>query len=747
MNLGSRRISLDLLSVILLVALCWLFYWRLLTPNPLNQQSLIEGDFSGQFVAFAQYQAERFQQGQVPLWNPYNDAGHPFVADTQAAVFYPPRLITITILNSTGGSTPQRMYDALQKEMVAHVLIASLLMYAFVRRLTMGQPYSVTGGLIAAITFAYGGYLTGYPQLQLAVMEAGVWIPLALLGIHEATRSGPVRWPWFGVAGLALGLSLMAGHPQTSLFFGYLMLAYLGWRVYALRRSWLVFVAGAVCFGLIGGGLAAVQLLPGWEYTRLTARSTLNFDAMGNGFPFYDVVQTIFPGFLSLWSPLYFGIVGLMLVIYAIWRSSEGTIFWLLVGGVSLGLSFGHGSIVYDIFYNLIPGFSLFRGQERSAYLIVVSASVLAGLGTVTLLRPDEVIPRRYRLLLIGIVALIFSLGATLFINWLTTPGADNKRVGLVAFSLIVAMLATGLLSVSTLRWRPALLVGLVVFELFSFGRTTPNLEAKSPANRLQIPPLVQTLLADKAGVFRVDGTRAVRENYGTLYGLMDIQGTSPLRLTGLDRILRLPDGRAWEVLAVRYVPGAFEALSVPSQIVAKGEDAEGPVNLHRLDDPRPFARLVYRTWIEPDDNAALGILSDPSYDARNTVMLAAKPDVNLLDTPPTDGHAEITAFAPESIAIHTGSSSAAILVVSSMYYPGWEATLDGQLTPILRADTAISAVVMPAGDHTVQLNYRPFSYQLGALISVLTLALIGAGGLFSLVISLRRTNPEPSRH
>src|SRR5260221_13895403 len=95
----SFHISADLLAVILLAGLCWLFFWRLLTPNALNQQSLIEGDFSGQFVAFAQYQAERLAQGEVPLWNPYNYAGHPFLADTQSAVFYPPRLLTIAVLN------------------------------------------------------------------------------------------------------------------------------------------------------------------------------------------------------------------------------------------------------------------------------------------------------------------------------------------------------------------------------------------------------------------------------------------------------------------------------------------------------------------------------------------------------------------------------------------------------------------------------------------------------------------------
>src|SRR5258707_15708421 len=93
----------DLLALLFLVFLCWLFFWRLLTPNPLNEQSLVEGDFSGQFVAFAQYQAVRLAAGEVPLWNPYNNGGHPFVADTQSAGFYPPPLVIISFLNMTDG--------------------------------------------------------------------------------------------------------------------------------------------------------------------------------------------------------------------------------------------------------------------------------------------------------------------------------------------------------------------------------------------------------------------------------------------------------------------------------------------------------------------------------------------------------------------------------------------------------------------------------------------------------------------
>src|SRR5579859_5796313 len=133
--LGRKaRLSPDVLSVLLLIGLWLLYFWRLFTPIPADQLSLQEGDFSGQFVAYAGYQAERLAQGQIPLWDPFNNSGTPFLADTQSAALYPPRLITLVLVNLSGGPTPGILYNALQLEMAAHVLFASLTMYAFVRK-------------------------------------------------------------------------------------------------------------------------------------------------------------------------------------------------------------------------------------------------------------------------------------------------------------------------------------------------------------------------------------------------------------------------------------------------------------------------------------------------------------------------------------------------------------------------------------------------------------------------------------
>lgn len=732
----------DLIAVLILVALTWIFNWRLMTPNAADQLSMVEGDFSGQFVAFAGYQAERLGAGEVPLWNPYNLGGHPFLADTQSAVFYPPRLLSIAALNPGGGTTPARVFDALQREMVAHMLLGALLMYAFVRRLTAGEMYSGVGGLVSAIIFAFGGYMTGYPQLQLAIMEAAVWLPLALLGILEATRAsvrlrGQVGW--FGLAGVALGLSLLAGHPQTTLFVLYLMLAYLVWRVYSEQRPWQVLVLGMAIFVLVGGGLSAVQVVPGWEYQALTTRGGMNFDAKGNGFPFYDVMQVIFPGLFSQWSPLYFGVVGLMLVIYAAWRLRRAEFFWFGVLGFALALSFGRGTIVYDLVYNFAPGFSLFRGQERAAYMVAVATAILAGLGAGDALRDTmtEAMPRRFSVIFASIAAGTFSLAVGVFVDWLSAPAEAQARFQVATFGVLMTLISAGLL-INLANWRHPLwlrlrvlaLVGLLVFELFTVGRLNPNVEAMPTAQRMAMPLLVETIREDTNGLFRSSG---IPQNYGTLYGVQDAGGISPLRLASVDRLLNLPSQpRMWEALAVRYVLTEDRQLPVPSEVVAQ----EGKLRLHRLTTTRPFVRLVYRAWIEPDDAKARGILSEPAFESGTTVILAQDPGAQFTAS---NGSAEVTAFAPEQITIRTSSPQAAILQVSLVNYPGWQAEIDGQAVPLLRADIALMAVVVPAGDHTVQFTFAPRSYQIGLLVSLVTLLGVLIACAYFLVGGLRR--------
>jgi len=725
----------DLLAIGALLLLWLLFFWRLFTPIASDQASLTQGDFSGQFVAFGAYQYERLTRGEIPLWNPYNNGGLPFIADTQAAVFYPPRWATIVLSAWSGGWT----YNSLQMEMTAHVLLYTLLMYAFMRRLTLSKELSHLAALAASVIIGYGGYTTGYPPLQLAVLEAATWLPLTLIGIVEATRRRTIDLRFIALAAFALGLSWMAGHPQTSWFITYLAAAYLAYCCHSRRIGWRQFISAFILLGLVAIGLTAVTLFPGIEYLLHTSREGLGFAAKGNGFPFRDIVQFVYPGSVSQWSPLYVGIPALFFAAVAIFCRARQSRFWLLVAVVAILHSLGENSAFYHASYHLIPGLRFFRGQERAALLVANSLAILVGLGIAGVADWSNQAHRKRALIYwIRFTALLVVIALGLFFAFSDDAARWGKLFDIAARSAIVATASYAVLRLflrasrrSSLQFA---LVALIAFELISVNIDHPaNYDSLPYSDQVPMapPPLIQTVLDDAdSGPFRVDGFRGLRDNFGSLYGVMDMRGISPLFLKGPQEIIYrdyVNNPLAWELFAVKYVFSGSDTLSLPTVVIDRGRDQDGDVYLHRLEDPRPFAILYYEADIVDSDAWALELMNDPRYNEREKIVMHQPPTLELT-AGVAAGKVLVTSFAPEEITLDIDTTENAILSLSLPHYPGWRALLNEKATDISRAYAGLIAIEIPAGQHRLSLEFEPLSYALGALISLaswLALALL----------------------
>ena len=718
------------LSVISLVLLALIFFWRILTPVTADQASFRQGDFSGQFVAFGAYQYARMSQGEIPLWNPYNNGGFPFVADTQAAVFYPPRLLTIALSTLHGSWT----YAALQLEAVLHVLLYSLFMFAFVHRLTNRNNFAAW---VAAVSAAYGGFISGYPPLQLALLEAVIWLPLVLLGILRSTEPSTIHWRWLAFAGWALGLSWLAGHPQSSWFLTYLAVAYLIFRSIQQRYQPMRVLVAIVILGLITVGVTAVTLLPGMEYLLLTTRSSFGFDAKGNGFPMQDILQFVLPGSVSIFSPLYIGILPLIALMSA-WRSQHPQrYFWFGAALFALLLSFGANSVVYHTLYYLIPGLQFFRGQERAAFIVVSSLSILAGIGISDWLRTARENQPNTSLGFAWLLILLLGLGTLAFVTgWLgglneLYPHLSALMLSLVSAVGVLLLLRSGLAAQHYSLW--ILLLGFVlVFDLFSTNMDSRATYDPIPATEqlsIQPPELVQAVLdRQNSPLARVDGFRGLEANYGSLYGLADMRGISPLFLDSAAQIIYshyTDNPLAWELFAVRYVFSGSDQLSVASTVIATGQDRTGPVWLHELRDPRPFAQLMYAADIVDSDEFARSLLNDPRFDPRQNIILHQEPTLSLPDNPPAAQPVTVTTFAPEFVEIRLETDSNAILSLSQVDYPGWSATVNDAPAKIIRAYGGLIAVELEPGSHIIQLSYEPIIYRIGLILSLVTWGLL----------------------
>jgi hypothetical protein len=87
---------------------------------------------------------------------------------------------------------------------------------------------------------------------------------------------------------------------------------------------------------------------------------------------------------------------------------------------------------------------------------------------------------------------------------------------------------------------------------------------------------------------------------------------------------------------------------------------------------------------------------------------------------------------APGLLKLTFSLSKPGLFTYSNLYYPGWEAYLDGRKTKVFMADSLVKGVVIPnGGKHTLVMEYKPFSFLLGALISVGSIAALLLAFLF----------------
>jgi hypothetical protein len=581
----------------------------------------------------------------------------------------------------------------------------------------------------------FGGYLTSYPSLQLAILETAAWLPLALFFIDRATDAQTFHRTISTdllAAGMVLGIAALAGHPQTFLFVFATTICYFAFRVWQQafkseiknqKSKIAARILGAVAVvALIAFGLAAVQWLPAFEYQQLSTREALSFADAAKGFPTLEILQFILPGYTNAFaSPLYVGILPLWLAIFALLKRRNETVFWGLLALGALILSFGFYVFAYVIFYLFVPGASLFRQQERLAFVVSFALSMLAGYGITDLMGTfDARRAKKLFLLLPAGAVILLVLLLTFYVAGAQDPQPRfaflGDRAGLLLIQFALASLLVGLYLKNILkaRWFAVLAIGLILFDLWSVNE---------PANKGRVEerfadiPFAEQLQND-AEPFRVAADEQLLPgHFGIATGLEDIDGISPLRLARYDKLLQLPNVFEW--LNVKYV-----ITKQPQKMQGKIVAQDGDIALGLVTPSSSYAWMTQDAVLEQDDARAFDMLAAQTWSRikRSQIELPVRqPERMIFDVnTPEDGH----------------------LLISENYYPGWRATVDGQPTDILRANLTLRAIPVRAGQHRVEMWYDPLSFQLGAVISLGTLLVcIGALIYFSTAKKANITN------
>jgi len=126
------------------------------------------------------------------------------------------------------------------------------------------------------------------------------------------------------------------------------------------------------------------------------------------------------------------------------------------------------------------------------------------------------------------------------------------------------------------------------------------------------------------------------------------------------------------------------------------------------------------------NDQQALEAITAETFQPRKEVYLpeAARPLVTVNNS--TTCEVMNTRFLPERVEADITAASATMAVISQTYYHLWNAYVDGNPVPLLRANVAFQAFQVPAGKHHIEVVYRDHNLSMGALLTAVSLALCG---------------------
>ncbi len=138
-----------------------------------------------------------------------------------------------------------------------------------------------------------------------------------------------------------------------------------------------------------------------------------------------------------------------------------------------------------------------------------------------------------------------------------------------------------------------------------------------------------------------------------------------------------------------------------------------------------PRAWFVDSTLVLTDKQQIFDTLNSKDFNPATTAIIESP--ITGISAPDSTAAAVMdnAAFGPHHEAFDVTTDKQALLVMSEIYYPaGWVATIDGKTTPIVPVNYILRGVVVPAGQHRVEMTFSPTVYAFSARLSLIGLLL-----------------------
>ncbi|MBI3417962.1 MAG: YfhO family protein [Verrucomicrobia bacterium] len=708
----------------------------------LGTRTFFVRDFGIFSYPLAHYFRESFWRGEIPLWNPLNNCGIPFLAQWNTMVCYPFSIFYLTLPLSW----------SLGVFCLLHQILAGAGMFVLTHRWT---NHRLAAGL-AGVAFAFNG-MTLNCLIWPHIMAALGWMPWVILALDEALESGGRRAL---LAALVGAFQMLAGGPEVVIF---TWLIATGLLVLKLLHESSARQKRLRCFAAVAAlvaALSAIQLAPFFDLLFHSQRNT-GYATAVSSLPATGWLNFLAPLFHCFKSPLgvyfqpeqfwttsyYLGIGATALALAAVFISRDSRARPLAIATVfALLLALGDHTPIYGVLKNCFPALSFMNYPVKFVLVAVFCVPLLGAMALKEFFatNPAHKTKPARAIFWIGLLVCSTMIGLVVFAQRSpTTPGEWRVVASNAAARVVFLAACLGLLAAlkRNLSARAGNLLGVALLALAWLDAAT-----HAPSQNPTVPRAVYEAGATvamnlkpppRAGESRAALSRTAQEQFEKCLV------ADPLQSYLGPRLALFSDGNLLD--GIPKIDGFFplfvrEEHEVLKQVTAKSTGAAEPwrdfvgvsqfIPEGKLFEwtPRSAAMPLITAGQKPvfaDEAVTLAAMGSASFAPVREVFLPLAARNSLVGVNASTAKILSQKFSAHRIEAEIEAPAAAMVVVAQTFYHAWHARVDGQPAQLWRANHAYQAVVVPGGRHRVELVYKDRAFAVGAALSAVTLAFI----------------------
>jgi hypothetical protein len=459
-------------------------------------------------------------------------------------------------------------------------------------------------------------------------------------------------------------------------------------------------------------------------------------------------------------GPVYVGAIIFFLFVLGLLIVKGPLKWWLLAATIlSVMLAWGHNFMALtDFFFRYVPGYNKFRAVTM---ILVIAEFAMPLLGMLALKEffdskqdPKKLMKKLF--IAAGItagIALIFAIIPGMFLDftgqfdatkakqygfpdWLM-QGIRDDRASLLQKDawrtvIFIALACGTLFTVMFKKIKTPiayLILGvLILVDMYPIAKRYLNSESFRSRSEIATPyeptPADEQILQDKTLDYRVlNLTVNTFNDASTSYFHKSIGGYHGAKLRRYQELIDNGIDKDIEAFA-----RSMRTDSAPVLNMLNTKYIIVPDNNHQptaFPNPKALGNAWFVQGYKMVENADAELSAVTKFSPHDTAIIHKKFADGLKGfTPGRDSSdfLKLENYAPNNLLYSFRTKNSGLAVFSEIYYPkGWNAYVDGKLTPHFQVDYVLRGMILPAGEHKVEFKFEPVVYRIGEKISLVS--------------------------